>query len=376
MSSIIIKTSKTKNSAEEKRKIYTWSACGLLALLVIFTALSKSSPSDSRKSSYEQYMAKSQDLAELPFATDAAASEFLQYNPDYKQASNTDMLNSLFSTDDRKARQEADKKEGIPSAPDEEYAAAEQEKKMADKKKSAMQERIDRAKTRRAEASKRLSNIKEKQTARNNQRTSSGSLTAGKGSTVSSSSSVSNVWKSADKNKYGNSDKGNTAITKDMLGLKAGDIAAAKKYGRNSGFYDALAHSSAAANADNLDDMAAQASAAFQGGDEKDLEALDADDEGTDKDITTPELTDDLLDDAKNVASDLGKDLDKSVKKDQEKKKNENKADCTMMKGGSFWKCLGKSLLVNMVSRAGDALVNAGTSWITKDTSSLKDSLK
>ncbi|MBO4675135.1 MAG: hypothetical protein J5601_03500 [Elusimicrobiaceae bacterium] len=63
-----------------------------------------------------------QDLAAMPFGTDAEAASFLGGNPEYGEvASNAKLLESLFSSEDRKERHEKDVAEGVPPPPDPEY---------------------------------------------------------------------------------------------------------------------------------------------------------------------------------------------------------------------------------------------------------------
>ena len=118
--SIIIKSKGQKSDADKTKQLYTWVGCGMVVVLTLISVIpnmgGEKAPDYSKFSS-----TRMQDLAALPFGTDASASDFLRNNPEYAGISNADLLGALFSSEERKERQEKDKAEGVPPPPDPEY---------------------------------------------------------------------------------------------------------------------------------------------------------------------------------------------------------------------------------------------------------------
>ena len=119
---IIMRSSGQKRDQGDKRKqLYTWVGCGLVGVLTLIGVL----PNAGREPQAPDYSkfssSRMQDLAALPFGSDAEAGSFLRENPEYSEVSNADLLGSLFSSEDRQERQAQDKAEGVPPPPDPEY---------------------------------------------------------------------------------------------------------------------------------------------------------------------------------------------------------------------------------------------------------------
>ena len=134
------KSGQKRDSGDKKKALYTWSGCGLVVILTLVTVLPNMGA--GAQPDYSSFSSsKMQDLADLPFGTDAEAADFLRNNPEYKEVSNLDLLNSLFSSADRKERQMKDKEEGNPPPPDPEYKEIFQQRHKAEKAKEIVKER-------------------------------------------------------------------------------------------------------------------------------------------------------------------------------------------------------------------------------------------
>lgn len=134
--SIIIRNG-GKSRRNDKNQIYTWVACGLVFVFAIsiLVAVKNSGP---KSESQEAYRKQAFDLGNMPFSDDSAEQYLLASNK-YNDIAKNDLINGLFSKKQKEERQEDDKLNGVPAAPDEEYAAA--QKAMEAKKKRATKPR-------------------------------------------------------------------------------------------------------------------------------------------------------------------------------------------------------------------------------------------
>lgn len=143
MTIIMRKSGQKRDGGDGRKALYTWSGCGLVIILTLVTVLpnigAEPQPDYSNFSS-----SRMQDLAALPFGTDAEEADFLRDNPEYKQLSNMDLLGSLFSSEDRKERQIKDQEEGTPPPPDPEYKEIFNQKYKIEKAKEVVQEREEK----------------------------------------------------------------------------------------------------------------------------------------------------------------------------------------------------------------------------------------
>jgi hypothetical protein len=223
-----------KNKKDEKRQMYTWGACIFVTIFIVSLAIPLlSSKKDDSAKYNEQYF----DLAALPFNNDEAEKELLA-SAKYHDISKVDLVNTLFSIEEKEERQARDEAEGVPAPPDEEYKAAAKQKEKA----------TARAKTRAAYNREPAAPTQKGSFQRGNTASVSGgsgaSMTFGGGNTSSSNSNTKSAPSTL-------KDK----VEKDK---KAG--------GRGLGFMEAYKKSDEAAKQKNADVAAGMAAEAFQGG--------------------------------------------------------------------------------------------------------------
>lgn len=357
---IIMRSSGQKRDQGDNRKqIYTWVGCGLVMVLTLISVIPNMGGED--KPDYSKFSSqRMQDLAALPFGTDAEAGNFLSNNPEYAGLSNADLLGSLFSSEDKAERQAKDKAEGVPPPPDPEYMEIAKEKERVEEAKSIRESRIERKKKEREEFNKGVAKNKKGnkttakpgQTRKQNEKTTQATL-GSRGSSSSSgggSSSVTgSIWRNEGVNKNGqvNSTPANHNVT-------AQDMAFAK--GRSADLYRAGVESMKAANADTAEGAATGAMDAFQDG--VTPEGLEKDEQelGLEEPVgVNSELQNDL---ARSIGEEVNK--QEAEKKEEEKKNNEYNINenCLDNKGHMVWSCVGSKLL----SKAMDATVNCVTS--------------
>ena len=143
MTIIMRKSGQKRDSGDKRKALYTWSGCGLVIILTLVTVLPNIGAEP--KPDYSSFAStRMQDLADLPFGTDAEEDEFLRDNPEYKQLSNMDLLNSLFSPEERKERQIRDEEDGTPPPPDPEYKEIFKQKRKVEKAKEIIKERSEK----------------------------------------------------------------------------------------------------------------------------------------------------------------------------------------------------------------------------------------
>ena len=144
---IIMRNNGQKRDQGDKRKqIYTWVGCGLVMVLTLISVVPNMG-SEQKAPDYSKFSSsRMQDLAALPFGTDAEAGSFLRGNSEYSELSNADLLGSLFSSEDRKERQAKDKAEGVPPPPDPEYKEIAKQKELDEKNKQIQEARIENKK--------------------------------------------------------------------------------------------------------------------------------------------------------------------------------------------------------------------------------------
>ena len=323
--SIIMRNGPKKNG-DSRKQLYTWSGCGLVIILTLVAVLpnvgSEPQPDYSKFSS-----SRMQDLASLPFGTDSEAADFLRNNPDYKDVSNADLLGSLFSSEDRKARQAKDKAEGIPLPPDPEYKEIAKQKQKARDAQAVIKERAEKkVKARETfakdKAAQQAKAAKKRETRKSKEQNPTKVATLGGGSGFRSSggggsSTVGSIWRYEGKDV-----KGTNGVVAGHE-MTAQDLAFAKDKGRGVGLDVAAIESAKGANADDAEAAMSGAIDAFQDGklaedlakDEEEL-GLDELPEGVD-----PDLQDDL---GKAISDDVDK---KNNDKDKDKNKNNNNND-------------------------------------------------
>lgn len=123
--SIIIKDGKF-NAKRDKNQIYTWAACVMVLIFAVSIAAAvKGNSSDTP--SEQAYRRQAFDLGEMPFDNDSAEAYLLASNK-YNDIARNDLIEGLFSKEDKAARQADDALNGVPAAPDDEYKAAQEEK--------------------------------------------------------------------------------------------------------------------------------------------------------------------------------------------------------------------------------------------------------
>lgn len=369
---IIMRSSGQKRGQDNKvKQIYTWVGCGLVIILTLVGIFS--TMKEERKPEYNQFSSKMQDLAALPFGTDAEAGNFLRNNSEYVGLSNAELLGSLFSAEDRQERQAKDKAEGVPPPPDPEYKAIADNKEKVEKVKALNEARVQKQTQEREQYNKELKRIQEKaqnkntkntkQAVRNqNPATKPGTLSSGKmagGGSAGASGTVGSTWRYEDKNiKTGanNSAPANHA-------LNAQDIAFAKNQGRAVGLDVATIESLKGANATSLEGAAAGAIDAFQG--EVAAEDLEKDEQELGLDELPQGVNAEVLDDLKR---ELGQDLNKQASnnkssntlKSSEYTVNEN---CMGSDGKISSACVGMKILFKAIDTVFDVGKSLASGW-------------
>lgn len=346
--SLIIKNNKNRNDGDKRKQLYTWVGCGLVVVLTLVAVVPNLG--NDGKPDYSKFASsKMQDLAALPFGTDAEAGNFLRNNPEYQDASNADLLGSLFSSEDRKARQAADKENGAPPPPDPEYKAVADQNKKMEKAQKIIQERASK----RAKSNKQYNDAKEKIKARQIQNQGGKQLAGGSrvGQGSASSGVTGSIWAYQGKNISGQSiPSAHTATAK--------DYAAAKKFGRGTGFYQAGVESKKAGEAKDADTAAASAIDAFQKGITD--EELKKDEEETGLDELPEGINEDFRDDlARDLSDDVNDqnnngDGDNGDNPTDDYTINEN---CIDNRGNPVWNCF--------LMKGLGSLLEAGTSYLS-----------
>ncbi len=274
MAIIMRSSGQKRDQGDNKKQIYTWVGCGLVAVLTLVSVVPNMG-SEPKAPDYSKFSSsRMQDLAAMPFGTDADYNSFLRDNPEYEGVSNADLLGSLFSAEDKKERQEQDKAEGVPPPPDPEYRAIAKQKELEEKNKQIAENRDKRKKREQEEYNQRKKeiakkkNTKQNQTVRNQNGTTtpgnfnpSGNHSVGGGATGTTGS----IWRAdiKDIKNNNNSMPASHATT-------AQDLEFAKNMGRGD-LYTAAVKSEKGAKADSAEGAMEGAIDAFQ----KDVAAED-----------------------------------------------------------------------------------------------------
>ena len=373
---IIIRNNGQKRDQGDKRKqIYTWVGCGLVMVLTLISVVPNMG-SKPKTPDYSKFSSsRMQDLAAMPFGSDGEAGSFLRGNPEYSEISNTDLLGSLFSSEDRKERQTQDKAEGIPPAPDPEYREIAKQKEKAEEAQMIQEARIQRQKRdkedykkekervtkkeqERAERVAKNKNTKQAPQVRNqNPKTTPGTL--GSGSRFGSSGGNAGTGMTGSIWRYEGKDVKTAGNLPSAHSANAQDVAFAKDRGRSVGLDAAGIESLKGANAATADAAAAGAIDAFQG--EVTPEDLAQDEQELGLDELPEGLSTELQDDLKR---ELGEDINKqaaeqkssTTAKGNEYSVNEN---CMGSDGKYNWGCFWGKAAMKGIEFVGSIL----TSW-------------
>ncbi len=362
MSIIIRNSGQKRDQGENKKQLYTWVGCGLVVTLTLVSVISNIGAED--KPDYSKFASsRMQDLASMPFGTDAELNNFLSENPEYDNISNKDLLGSLFSSEEREDRKAKDEAEGVPPPPDPEYKAIALSKEKAEQKKQIREERRERA----AQLSKKRVQYNSNRPTTNQNKLSSSSGRVGTGS--ASTSVTGTIWRDEGKNIKSKEMPSNHAAT-------AKDVAFAKNMGKNTGFYQASVESLKAGNASDLDTAAQSAIDAFQ--DAKTATELEKDKEEAGLDELPTGLNEDLQDQLKR---DLGDDVKNANNNNKDKDKDKNQKtynineNCIDTNGEFSWKCMGAKLLSQGLSLGFD-YVKWGAKGGWKENKARKECMK
>lgn len=312
MAIIMRSSGQKRDQGDKKKQIYTWVGCGLVAVLTLISVIPNAG-SEPKAPDYSKFSSsRMQDLAAMPFGTDGEALGFLNNNPEYGEVvSNAQLLDTLFSAEERKERQAQDKAEGVPPPPDPEYKEIALQKEKAEEAKRIREARIERQKREKEDYNRAKNSIKNKNTKQTQQvrqttttkpgtLAPSGSITGGHGG--QGTGTVGSIWRNEEKNI-----KTNNSMPSDHKATGE-DIAFAKNKGRNVGLDVAAIESLKGANAESADAAAAGAIDAFQGEVKADDLAKDEAELGLDQLPTG--LNQDLQDDLKR---ELGDDVNKQA---------------------------------------------------------------
>ena len=327
---LVIKTAATKKQKEEK-KLYTIISCcvGAIFLLTIFVPLLSK---NEAKTSGNAYRNVSFDLANL--AVDDEAEKVLLEMQKYSDIPKQKIAGGLFDKKDKEARQQTDKKEGLPAAPDAEYKQARQIKQ-AKKSKGVSKAPV--------------------YSQRNSAKTSTGSLAKGGMVSASGGSSgvSSSIWTSADKSGQKGSSKGNA---NGAFGTQQLTAATGAK-GRASGLLKAIEDSKKGAESQNADSAAQAAADAFTGSglEAEDDDLVDGMDELAEK-FDAEEF--------KNAVNDKDlSDLKDNLEKEKEKQEQE-KDPCLQVANKMSWECMWGPALADMAKSVVQGLVNSFESYV------------
>lgn len=332
---------KGNNGGNKKSPLGAWigyGAVGVFGIAVIAVTLfggpEQPNPMDSAYR-YEDY----KDLADMPFSDDAAEAELLA-SVRYGDIAKNDLINALFSEEDKEARQAEDKANGAPPPPDEEYAEAAKEK-----------EKVRVAKKRYRQSRQAAIKARAERTTKGSLSSSSGVRASGGGSGVSST-----IWRADDKQRK-NSSSGSANVGGQSNRNLLNDV----KGGGRGGFMAAYDKSRAAANSQDNEEAHELAADAFQNagdlegdlkGDLEDMAAkmdLDKAIGAIDKDKGLANTLDEKLSDAKDNA-------------DNKKEKKDYKCDGAMLNGKMDMGCIMGDLAQGLFDVAKQAL----TSMLTK----------
>lgn len=333
---------KSKNGGMKKSPLSAWLGYGAVAvfgLAIISTAfMGGGKAPDPMDSAYSYSDFK--DLADMPFSNEEAEAQLLS-SVRYGDIAKNDLINALFSEEDKAERQAEDAKNGVPEPPDEEYAEAAKAKENVEKAKARYRRSRQAAQTAIA------------------QRTSKGSLSSSSGVSVSGGGSgvSSTIWRADDKNNKssGASSSANSRGGGSLSNQLAQEL---KKGGRGGGFMAAYEKSRAAANAQDLEAAHALAADAFQNaGDlddslKGDLEEMAAGLDlnkaigAVDKEKGTANTLDEKLSEAKDEA-------------DNKDKKKDHKCDGSMLNGKFDMGCVMNGVIEGLLAGAKDALTSA-----------------
>ena len=365
---IIMRSNGQKRDQGDKRKqIYTWVGCGLVAVLTLISVIPNSG-SEQQAPDYSKFSSsRMQDLAALPFGTDAEAGSFLRENAEYAGiASNADLLGSLFSSEERKERQAQDKAEGVPPPPDPEYKEIARQKAKAEEAEAIKEARAERKKKEQEMYKKAQESLKNKtgnkktqsgqQVRQQNSATTPGTLnpSSGGGRTSSGGSAVGTSWNYEKKDiKTGN----NTTPTAHQA--TAQDLAFAK--GRNADLYRASVESLKGAKADSAEAAATGALEAFQEG-EKTIQDIEQDQQELGLDELPKGLNEDLQDELKRTIGDDVNKQSNSKSSDTSKGKEYSVNENCMDSNGHINKECRKAKIYDMLLTAG---VEIGKAFFT-----------
>lgn len=233
---LIVKSAKTKKQKEEK-KLYTIVSCCVSVIFLITILVPLLSKGEDRASG-KAYKSVAFDLADL--AVDDEAEKVLLEMQKYSDIPKQKIAGGLFDKKQKEERQEVDKKEGLPAAPDEEYKQARQVK----------QAKKSRGVSRAPVYSQRQGTT-----------TNPGSLSRGGMVQASggSSGTSATIWTSQDKARQQGSSKANNTGAFGTQQL----VAATGAKGRASGLLRAIEESKKGADSQNADTAAQAASDAF-----------------------------------------------------------------------------------------------------------------
>lgn len=350
---------KSKNGGMKKSPVSAWLGYGAVAvfgLAIISTAfMGGGNAPDPMDSAYSYSDFK--DLADMPFSNEEAEAQLLS-SVRYGDIAKNDLINALFTEEDKAERQAEDAANGVPEPPDEEYAEAAKAKENV---KSA-KERYQRS----------------KQAARNAvaQRTSKGSLNASSGvrATGGSSGVSATIWRADDKN---NKSSGSSANVNSRGGGTLSNQLAQelKKGGRGGGFMSAYEKSRAAANAQDLEAAHALAADAFQNSGD-----LEGDLKGDLEDMAAEMDLDKALgaiDKEKGLTNTLDEKLSEAKDNAEKKSKKDYKCDGAMRNGKIDGGCMANEFmnaLMDIGKQALTSLLNRGKGELTPEEAANKNS--
>lgn len=350
---------KSKNGGMKKSPVSAWLGYGAVAvfgLAIISTAfMGGGNAPDPMDSAYSYSDFK--DLADMPFSNEEAEAQLLS-SVRYGDIAKNDLINALFTEEDKAERQAEDAANGVPEPPDEEYAEAAKAKENV---KSA-KERYQRSKqaARKAVA----------------QRTSKGSLNASSGvrATGGSSGVSATIWRADDKN---NKSSGSSANVNSRGGGTLSNQLAQelKKGGRGGGFMSAYEKSRAAANAQDLEAAHALAADAFQNSGD-----LEGDLKGDLEDMAAEMDLDKALgaiDKEKGLTNTLDEKLSEAKDNAEKKSKKDYKCDGAMRNGKIDGGCMANEFmnaLMDIGKQALTSLLNRGKGELTPEEAANKNS--
>jgi hypothetical protein len=312
-----------RNKGNSQKQAYTYIACAMAVIFLVSVMIPLMSGGDKKKKSSAEYKQKAYDLARLPFDEDGDEQQVLQEEQYQDIATDTRPKDGLYTEEEKQKRQETDKIEGVPVAPD------------ADYKEAAAVKAIEEYREQR-----RTQYTTPVTTSKGSLQAGASRVTGGTGGT-----GMTHTWRKDDRNPTGGNSGGAASAGGSQVRT---DLLAKVKGGRSTVFFDAVTKSSSAANEKDSVKAASGATEAFQkGGGEADKAKLEG---ALEKDATADLALDpEAMKNLRTANNNLDKKADEALKKDKQNQKEANVCPTIIKSSACFFDFVVKSA-VNIVT--------------------------